>query len=151
MTSRSLIVNCEEETNRLAKKLAKTLHWPQTIFLKGDLGAGKTSFARALIRALSSDEALNVPSPTFTLLQTYETKAGSIHHYDLYRLEEPEEVFELGWEESVADALCLIEWPDRAGDFLPETALTILIEKIKGEDTKRQITLTGLFPEGLEL
>ncbi|MCF8496260.1 MAG: tRNA (adenosine(37)-N6)-threonylcarbamoyltransferase complex ATPase subunit type 1 TsaE [Alphaproteobacteria bacterium] len=112
--------NSEEDTARIAKALAPQLTGREIILLRGELGAGKSVFARALIRALCGDPALEVPSPTFTLVQIYEGEKGEIHHFDLYRLRDPEEIRELGWEETAGNALMLVEWPERlAGLTLP--------------------------------
>jgi tRNA threonylcarbamoyladenosine biosynthesis protein TsaE len=98
-----------------------------TLLLSGTLGAGKTALARALIRALDGDPALEVPSPTYTLVQTYETKAGTVWHFDLYRLDDADAVVELGWDEA-ADGIRLVEWPDRLGRLAPADALALAIE-----------------------
>ncbi|MCK6417999.1 MAG: tRNA (adenosine(37)-N6)-threonylcarbamoyltransferase complex ATPase subunit type 1 TsaE [Alphaproteobacteria bacterium] len=95
------------------------------ITLQGPLGAGKSVFARALIRHLANDTALDVPSPTFTLLQTYDTPDGTVWHYDLYRLGSPTDIYELGWEEALQARLILIEWPERLGALLPQRRLDI--------------------------
>ena len=87
--------------------------------LQGELGSGKTTLARAILRAAAGDPNLIVPSPTFTLVEIYETPRGTFWHFDLYRLEAPEQVFELGWEEALAEGIVLIEWPERLGDLLP--------------------------------
>lgn len=105
-----------EELAARAARLAAQLRAGDVIFLYGDLGAGKTFFARALIRALCGDPALPVPSPTFTLVQTYDTPAGPLWHFDLYRLQDPEEIYETGWEEALSGAIMLVEWPERLGD-----------------------------------
>ena len=114
----------ESATRRLGASLGKILRAGDVVALLGDLGAGKTTLARGLIQAmLGADEP--VPSPTFTLVQTYERPGGkaAVWHFDLYRLSHPEELVELGWEDAVADGICLVEWPERAGDSLPDTAL----------------------------
>lgn len=95
-----------------------------TILLEGDIGAGKTHFARSLIQSLQ-DAPEDVPSPTFTLIQTYETRAGPVWHADLYRLSSPDEIVETGLFDAMDDAICLIEWPDRLGPDRPDKALTL--------------------------
>ena len=114
----------EAETAVLAETIAPLLRQGDTLLLSGDIGAGKSAFARALIRArLGRME--DVPSPTFTLVQTYDDPNGDIWHCDLYRLSHPEEALELGLDEAFESAICLIEWPDRLGDAAPETALDL--------------------------
>ncbi len=113
-------------TAKLARKLAPVLKGGDVIALRGGLGAGKTTFARALITSLLGRET-DVPSPTYTLVQTYAGPHFPIFHMDLYRLEQPDEVFELGWEET-HDGLALIEWPDRAGTHLPRWRLDLTLE-----------------------
>lgn len=109
----------ESETAALAEKLSPMFAVGDIVCLRGPLGAGKSVFARALIRSICADPDLNVPSPTFTLLQTYDSAAGPVHHYDLYRLEEADEIYELGWEESCSDAITIVEWPERIAPLLP--------------------------------
>ncbi|WP_439153659.1 tRNA (adenosine(37)-N6)-threonylcarbamoyltransferase complex ATPase subunit type 1 TsaE [Yoonia sp.] len=114
----------ESDTVELAGRIAPRLRRGDVILLDGPIGAGKSAFCRALIRArLGRME--DVPSPTFTLVQTYEDPHGDIWHCDLYRLTHPEEVFELGLDDAFADAICLIEWPDRLGDAAPPDALRL--------------------------
>ena len=118
----------EAATAALAQRMAPYLSPGDVVALNGGLGAGKTSFARALIRALSGvDEAeREVPSPTFTLVQSYETPAGRIHHFDLYRIQSSDELTEIGWDEALADGIVLVEWPDRApGIFPPGTQMRL--------------------------
>lgn len=128
-------------TGRLAVGVAPVLRAGDVVALRGELGAGKTTFARALIRTLceTPDE---VPSPTFTLLQTYAAAEFEIWHFDLYRLARPEDAFELGIEEAFAGGVTLIEWPERLGRFLPANRLEIHLEYADG-DTGRIATLSG--------
>ena len=116
-----------DETSAFASALAPVLHAGDTILLQGGLGAGKTHFARALIQARLSlvGRMEDVPSPTFTLVQTYDTGDVEIWHCDLYRLTGPDEVFELGLDDAFEAAICLVEWPDRLGDLAPPGALTM--------------------------
>lgn len=111
-------------TERLAARLAPLLRRGDALALKGELGAGKTAFARGLIRSLCIQQE-DVPSPTFTLLQTYDAPHFAIYHFDLYRLENGTELRELGWDDALADGVTIVEWPERAGSRLPATALTL--------------------------
>lgn len=109
-------------TDALARRMAPLLQPGDVVLLQGQIGAGKTQFARALIHALGVAE--DVPSPTFTLVQTYD--AGfDIWHADLYRLSHPDEAVELGLLEAFETALCLVEWPEKLGADWPEKALTL--------------------------
>jgi len=110
-------------TDALARRLAPCLVRGDAIALQGPLGAGKTSFARSLLRALGIKE--EVPSPTFTLLQSYETPAFPVHHFDLYRLKGGAELEEIGWDEALHSGVALIEWPERAATRLPQDLLTL--------------------------
>ena len=113
-----------DETAALGSRLGPFLQPGDIVALDGDLGTGKTTFARGLIQSeLGGDQ--DVPSPTFTLVQTYDLPAGELWHFDLYRLEEPEEVYELGIEDAFSDAISMIEWPDRMGCLLPRDHLRI--------------------------
>jgi tRNA threonylcarbamoyladenosine biosynthesis protein TsaE len=115
----------ETATAALAAKLAAIAQGGDVIALMGPLGAGKTSFARGFIRALCGAKE-EVPSPTFTLVEIYErTGAPPIWHFDLYRLKQAEEVYELGFEEALAAAILLIEWPERLGSLLPREHLEV--------------------------
>jgi tRNA threonylcarbamoyl adenosine modification protein YjeE len=129
----------EAATVRLAEDVAAKLAIGDVIALKGDLGAGKTSFARALIRAVANDAALEVPSPTFTIVQTYAARLP-IAHFDLYRLGSADELEEVGFDEAVSEGVVLVEWPERAGDSLPANRLEIALE-IDGAG--RLATLSG--------
>ena len=115
----------EAATFDLARQIAELVRAEDLVTLSGDLGAGKTTFARALLRRLAQDPDLDVPSPTFTLMQVYETPAFPVVHADLYRIKSPDELAELGWDEASLGALVLVEWPDRAGTILPPDRLDI--------------------------
>lgn len=127
-------------THRLAARLARMAKPGDVLALSGDLGAGKTEFARAFIRALTEPDE-DVPSPTFTLVQTYESTRGEIWHFDLYRLDSPDEAFELGIEDAFHDAISLIEWPERLGPHLPRGRLGVHLTVTKGKN-HRQAVLT---------
>ncbi|MGA0530441.1 tRNA (adenosine(37)-N6)-threonylcarbamoyltransferase complex ATPase subunit type 1 TsaE [Hansschlegelia sp. KR7-227] len=117
----------EAATASLAAAVARALKPGDLLTLGGDLGVGKTTFARALVRAWAGDPELEAPSPTFTLLQTYDLPRGVIVHADLYRLTGPEELDELGWDEAGEDAIVLVEWPDRLGAELPPDRLELIL------------------------
>src|SRR5271166_3842043 len=109
----------EEATRRLATDLAGALEPGDLVTLSGDLGAGKTTFARAMIRHLAGDETIEVPSPTFTLIQNYDLPRFPLVHADLYRLSGAAELAELGFDDLPEGTVVLMEWPDRAAGFLP--------------------------------
>lgn len=113
-------------TRLLGAQLAKSVSIGDVIALTGDLGAGKTTLARGFIQALTGAD--DVPSPTYTLVQTYEAEVFEIWHCDLYRLNRPDDVLELGLLEAFDEAVCLIEWPDKAGGYLPKNCKSIHIE-----------------------
>lgn len=124
-----IISHSEEETAHLARTLATSAQAGDIFTLKGTLGMGKSVFARNFIQELAGAE-IEVPSPTFTLVQTYETPKAPIWHFDLYRIEEPEEIYEIGWEEAVGQAILLIEWPERLGNILPNERTEIEFEML---------------------
>jgi tRNA threonylcarbamoyladenosine biosynthesis protein TsaE len=132
MPTFSLPLPDEAATERLGTRLAARLRPRDVVALEGGLGAGKTTLARAILRAAAQEPTLIVPSPTFTLVEVYETGRGSFWHFDLYRLEEPEQVFELGWEEARIDGVALVEWAERLGALLPRERLTVSLS-IQGE------------------
>ena len=112
-------------TQMLGARIAGALRPGDTVALSGDLGAGKTTMARAILASLGVTEA--VPSPTFTLVQSYDTPHLSVSHYDLYRLKSEGEMDELGLEDALELGAALIEWPERAGNRLPRERLTVTL------------------------
>ena len=127
----------------VAEVLALSSRPGDVLALRGDLGAGKTTFARAFVRAVLDDPAMEVPSPTFTLLQSYETNRFPISHFDLYRVESIGEIEELGFDEAVASTVVLLEWPERAEAQLPSARLEVHLESI-ADPARRTLHLTGL-------
>lgn len=126
----------DNESERFGARLAALLSSGDIVALYGNLGMGKTTLSRGLIRSLLSPDQ-EVPSPTYTIVQTYDCDDFLLWHFDLYRLNAPDEVIELGFEDALED-VCLIEWPEKAGDFLPNDRLSVHIE---AEGTGRKITL----------
>jgi tRNA threonylcarbamoyladenosine biosynthesis protein TsaE len=118
-------------TRALGAALGGMLRAGDVIALRGDLGAGKTTLARGLIQSLLGAET-EVPSPTYNLVQTYELPGVTLWHFDLYRLETPDEMHELGWDDTALGA-ALIEWPDRAGAHLPKWRLDVMLEIVGDE------------------
>jgi tRNA threonylcarbamoyl adenosine modification protein YjeE len=125
-------------TDALAARIAAGLQAGHSIALKGDLGAGKTTLARAILRALGVSE--HVPSPTFTLVQSYETAKGTVFHFDLYRVEEARELDELGFDDALDQGIVLVEWPERAGARLPDEILNVALTL---DDGGRSATVSG--------
>lgn len=125
----------------LAQVLAPYLRRGDVLTLSGDLGAGKTTFARFLIWSMA-DAPVEVSSPTFALVQVYETAQAEIHHFDLYRLGEPEDLRELGFDEARDSALVLVEWPERLGDSLPADRLDVALSEGETAET-RDVIITG--------
>ena len=123
--TKTITLRNDRETRDFGAKLARILRAGDVVCLRGELGAGKTSMARGTIESLC--EVDEVPSPTFTLVQTYSAPKFDIWHFDLYRLEEPGDVWELGIEEALDDGVCLIEWPERIEGLLSGTELNIVL------------------------
>ena len=140
MATLLLTLQDEAATQALAAALAARLGPGDVIALRGPLGAGKTALSRALIRALCGPET-EVPSPTFTLAQTYDAPVFPLWHFDLYRIADPGELDELGWEDALAEGAALVEWPDRAGSRLPASALSVVLTPT-GDDS-RQAAIDG--------
>ncbi len=120
-----------EDTTALAGALAPLLARGDTVLLDGPLGAGKSHFARGIIAPLLL-EPEDIPSPTFTLVQTYDTGSGPLWHADLYRITGPEEAEELGLAEAFETAICLVEWPERLGPLAPPGALRLHFDHLPG-------------------
>ena len=137
MHEMTVILDCPDESSLrdVGARLAGRLQAGDVIALYGELGAGKTTFSRGLIAAYCGAD--DVPSPTYTLVQLYDTGLLPVWHFDLYRLKSPEELVELGWDET-QDGVALVEWPERAGDHLPQWRLDVRIE-FAGEG--RRVTL----------
>lgn len=135
----SLSLPNAKATSAVAVRLAPALGAGDAVLLCGPLGAGKTHFARSVIGELLR-EPEDIPSPTFTLVQTYCGRGAEIWHADLYRLGSADEVAELGLEDAFGSAICLVEWPDRLGGAAPQDALTALFGHADGDDA-RSLTL----------
>lgn len=136
----SFIVNCETELQNYAASLAQRLNVGDTLLLEGPIGSGKTSFARAAIQELVGPNE-HVPSPTYTLIQTYETDRGEIWHADLYRLGDSSELVELGLDDAIGKAIAMIEWPDRLPqEMTPAEALRI---NFNAKGDTRTLTLSS--------
>lgn len=138
-TSTKKLFETENDTRAFASQIAPVLGAGDTVLLSGDIGAGKSFFSRAVIREIFQED-IEIPSPTFTLVQVYEAEAFDIWHCDLYRLTHPDEAIELGLEDAFEDALCLIEWPDRLSELAPENAVTF---HMKAEDAGHSLFATS--------
>ena len=139
MTALSLFLPDDAATTRLGAALAALVQPGDTLLLHGSIGAGKTHLARALIQARLG-RLEDVPSPSFTLVQTYTAAGIDIWHADLYRLSHPDEVLELGLDDAFTTGICLIEWPDRLGRSAPANALNITLS---AEGNGRKAVLSG--------
>jgi tRNA threonylcarbamoyladenosine biosynthesis protein TsaE len=133
----------EAATARLGAAIAARARPGDVILLAGPYGAGKTVLARAFLRAATGDPGLVVPSPSFTLVQTYPLPCGiTAWHYDLWRVAGEGELAELGWDEA-REGIVLVEWPERLGSLAPEDALTVTLAPVPGEAEAREVTLSG--------
>jgi tRNA threonylcarbamoyladenosine biosynthesis protein TsaE len=140
--SQRLILPDLGATRALAARLARYLRSGDLVLLEGDLGAGKSEFARAVIRALAG-AAITVPSPTFTILQTYELPGLGVGHADLYRIADPGELVELGLEECMTRRALLVEWPERGAALWPAERLSVALAAVPADPAAREFTLTG--------
>ena len=134
-----LTLKDEAATIELGEDLALALKAGDCLALSGDLGAGKSTLARAFLRAMADDEELEVPSPTFTLVQSYELRIP-VSHFDLYRLADVSELDELGFDEALSEGICLVEWPENALSALPKSRLTAIFSHL-GDG--RLVKITG--------
>jgi len=140
-----LVLNGEDETRALAARLAPLLRPGDVVALAGPLGAGKSVFARGVIHAVAAragEPLEDVPSPTFTLVQIYPAGELTLYHFDLFRLDDPEQAWELGIEDAFAEGVSLIEWPERLAGLLPADRLDIELAPGAGPD-QRIATLRG--------
>ncbi len=138
MTTTTISLTNESATARLGRAIAARLSAGDVVRLEGPLGAGKTTLARAIIRALAGP--VEVPSPTYTLVETYNAPDFQIWHFDLYRLEKPGDLWELGAEDAFDDGVSLIEWPERAEGAVPGDALIVALSV---DAASRSATLSG--------
>ncbi len=133
----------EAATGRLGAAIAAAMRPGDAILLHGRYGAGKTTLARALIRAAAGDPRLVVPSPSFTLAQPYSLPSGvTLTHYDLWRVGEADEIAELGWQEA-REGIVVVEWPERLGEAQPDDALSVTLTAVPGEPLAREAVLEG--------
>ncbi|MGE3905901.1 MAG: tRNA (adenosine(37)-N6)-threonylcarbamoyltransferase complex ATPase subunit type 1 TsaE [Reyranellaceae bacterium] len=137
---KSMPLENEAASEALGAALAPLLRRGDVVCLQGDLGAGKTTLARGLLRALAGDPGMDVPSPTFTLVEVYEFPALSVWHFDLYRLKQPEDAWELGLEQALGEAASVIEWPERLGALLPAQRLEV---RLSTDGAGRRAELAG--------
>jgi len=137
-----------EATCAFARQLAAILMPRDVVLLRGELGVGKTTLARAVIEALGV--AGDIPSPTFTLVQAYDVPQGQLFHFDLYRLKVPEEIEETGFDEACSEGLVLVEWPEKALSFMPRDALTLYLRLLPDNTREVEIHAPSLWMQRLE-
>ncbi len=129
-----------QATNDLAVKISRLIKTGDAILLSGPLGIGKTAFVRSFLRFICEDSEMEVPSPSFTLVQHYESPKFSLYHYDLWRLENEQDLIELDWDDAM-EGVVLVEWPERLQDFVPDGALHI--DFSLHSDSGRRVVLSG--------
>lgn len=134
-----VITENEGQTIAYAAAFARTLKKGDIVAFYGDLGAGKSVFCRSVIRTLCNDAGMDVPSPTYTIVQNYDAQDCMVSHFDLYRLADPQEIYEIGWEEYLSTGIVLIEWPSRLGAILPEKRIDIIFLDVPDHPDCRKI------------
>ncbi len=137
--NQKIITRSEAETIRFADKFSASLNAGDIVFLHGDLGMGKSVFSRSVIRSLCADDMMEVPSPTFTLVQQYDASIASIWHFDLYRLSDESEIYEIGWEEALDGGISLVEWPERLGVLAPSKRIEVTLHSVSDDKNARRI------------
>lgn len=144
LSTATVTLTSAEQTAEFAAWMSEQVQPGDCLLLEGPIGAGKTHFCRSLIQSLMQRDGRveDVPSPTFTLVQTYQAAGLELWHTDLYRLGAPEEIIELGLDEAFEDAVCLVEWPDRLGPYTPPGALTLNF-RLDGDADTRILTLSS--------
>ena len=141
-----IISENESDTVRLGEEIAKKLKKGDIVALVGDLGTGKTAFVKGLARGLGISEY--VTSPTFTLVQSYKGLGINLHHFDVYRISDEDELFEIGFEEYLYEGdICVIEWADLIENLIPPGAIWIFFERTEDGGDRRRITVKGLETE----
>ena len=133
------ITNSEEETREFAKEFAKKLNIGDVVVLSGDLGSGKTKFVEGVLSNFGLENEIS--SPTFTIVNEYESADVNIYHFDVYRLEDSDEFYAIGWEEYFEKGICLIEWGELIKDALPSKYIKISFKRNLEEDNKREINI----------
>lgn len=133
----------QEQSMAFARNFAEKQIAPGDILLfEGELGTGKTALIREMIRTLTGNPEEIVPSPTFTLVQNYESDRMDIRHFDLYRLTDESEIFELGWEEALSGPVVFVEWPERLGEMVPKGAARLQIKQGEAGPESRHVEIT---------
>lgn len=147
MTELTFQLNNEDETIAVGQKLARHIQAPLTLYLTGDLGAGKTTLSRGLIQGLGHKGA--VKSPTYTLVEPYELAGVEVYHFDLYRLNDPEELEFMGIRDYFTDSsLCIVEWPDKGHGLLPDADIHLHLNYV---NQGREIQIRALTESGKKL
>lgn len=149
LDSREFILEDAQATHALGARIAVAMKRGDVVCLSGGLGAGKTTLARGAVAAWTEGAETDVPSPTYTLVQTYQGPKGELWHMDLYRLKHAEEAFELGLEEAFSEAACLIEWPERLGGALPADRLELELH-VAGAGRRAHATAKGAWKGRLD-